>query len=75
MKREAERTLQRLAPALRPQQQTLDFHEAKRWEQLPAADRRACRSAIAAMLYHVTVTTPNEKTPNEKTQENVSDER
>lgn len=69
MKREAERTLQRLAPALRPQQQTLDFHEEKLWEQLPAADQRACQSAIAALLYHVTVTTQNDKT-----QENDSDE-
>lgn len=70
MKREAERKLRRLAPALRPQQQTLDFHEAKLWEQLPAADRRACRSGIAALLYHVTVMTQNDKT-----QENESDER
>jgi len=65
MKREAERHLQRLVRMLRPQQQTLDFDEAKRWEQLPAADRRACQSAIAAMLYQVTITT----------QENDSDER
>jgi len=65
MKREAERHLQRLVRTLRPQQQTLDFDEAKRWEQLPAADRRACQSAIAALLYQVTITT----------QENDSDER
>ena len=62
MKREAERKLQRLAPALRPQQQTLDFDEAKLWEQLPAADQRACRGAIAALLYQVTITTPHDKT-------------
>ena len=65
MKREAERHLQRLVRTLRPKQQTLDFDEAKRWEQLPAADRRACQSAIAALLYQVTITT----------QENDSDER
>jgi hypothetical protein len=65
MKREAERQLQRLAPALSPRQQTLDFDEARRWEQLPAADQQACRSAIAALLYQVTI----------MLQENDSDER
>jgi hypothetical protein len=71
MTREAERHLQRLVRTLRPQQQTLDFDEAKPWEQLPAADRRVCRSAIAALLYQVTITTPD----NDETQENDSDER
>lgn len=74
MKREAERKLQRLAPALRPQQQKLDFHEARLWEQFPAADQRACQSAIAALLYQVMVTTQNDKPQNDKTQENDSDE-
>jgi len=74
MKREAERTLQRLAPALRPQQQKLDFHDAQLWEQFSAADQRACQSAIAALLYQVMVTTKNDKPQNDKPQENDFDE-
>ena len=70
MKREAERKLQRLAPTLRPKQQTLDFDEEKLWEQFPAADQRACQIAIATLLYQVTITTQNDKT-----QENDTDER
>lgn len=69
MKREAKRILQRLTTALRPQQQTLDFDEAKLWEQLPAGDRRACRGAIAALLYHVTITTQRDKTREDKSDE------
>ena len=65
MKREAERHLQRLAPALSPKQQTLDFDQEKLWEQLPAVDRQGCRSALAALLYQVTIAA----------QENDSDER
>ena len=70
MKRQAERKLQRLTPTLRPKQKTLDFDEEKLWEHLPAADRRACQSAIAALLYQVTITTQENKT-----QENNVDER
>ena len=57
MKREDKRQLQRLAPALAPQQQAFDFDDPKRWEQLPTADRRACCEAISVMLYQVTIAT------------------
>jgi hypothetical protein len=70
MKREAERKLQRLTPTLRPKQKTLDFDEEKLWEHLPAADQRACQSALATLLYQVTITTQYNKT-----QENNVDAR
>jgi len=73
MKLETETQLQRLAPALAPKQQTLDFAHVKLWQQLPMVHRGACREALAALLYQVATATPaNEIHPHE---ENDSHER
>jgi hypothetical protein len=57
MKPGIENQLKQLARTLPPKQQTLDFANSNRWQQLPAADRRTCREAIAALLYQVTLAT------------------
>jgi hypothetical protein len=51
--------LHQLLQTLTPRQRTLDFADPCRWEQLPAADRRACRDAIAALLQQVITTQEN----------------
>ena len=62
MKLAVEEQLQQVAQMLAPKQQTFDFAHLNLWQQLPAADRRACRDAIAALLSQVTLATPNEET-------------
>lgn len=47
--------LKKLVRMLPPKQQILDFGKLSPWAQLPAADQRACRDAIAALLCHVAV--------------------
>jgi hypothetical protein len=57
MKLGIEEQLKQFTQMLSPKQQTLDFAHSKLWQQLPDADRRACRDAIAALLLQVTLTT------------------
>lgn len=49
--------LEQLVQMLPRRQQTLDFGSTCLWQQLPTADRQACRDAIAALLVHVIVST------------------
>jgi hypothetical protein len=60
MKRGHDKRLDRLLKALTPRQRTIDFGASRLWEHLPVADRRACRDAIAALLYQVITTQENE---------------
>lgn len=57
MKPGIEEQLKQLSQMLTAKQQTLDFANSNLWQQLPAADRRACRDAIAALLAQVTLAT------------------
>jgi hypothetical protein len=65
MKLGNEDQLRQLAQTLPPKQQTLDFIHSNLWRQLPAADRRACRDAIAALLSQLVFAT-QEKPPHER---------
>ena len=56
MKPGLENQLQQVLQTLTPRQQTLAFADSRQWKQLPAAARRACRDAIAALLYQVITT-------------------
>jgi hypothetical protein len=69
----SQRQLKQLMQTLPPKQQTLDFGSQNLWQQLPAEDRRACRDAIAAFLYQVAVSTP--ENPEHSFKENKEDER
>lgn len=57
------RPRKQLVQTLPPRQQTLDFGDGRLWEQLPAADRQACRDSLAALLRHVTVATRSNEEP------------
>lgn len=57
MKLGIEEQLKQLTQMLTAKQQTLDFVNSNLWQRLPAADRRACRDAVAALLYQVTLAT------------------
>jgi hypothetical protein len=59
MKPGLENQLHQLLQTLTPRQQTLDFADPCRWDQLPTADRQACRDAIAALLQQVITTQEN----------------
>jgi hypothetical protein len=54
--------LKQLVQTLPPKQQTLDFANSNLWRQWSAADRQACRDAIAALLYQVTLATQDDET-------------
>jgi hypothetical protein len=55
MKLGLEEQLKQFTPMLSPKQQTLDFVHSNLWQQLAAADCRACCEAIAALLVQVTL--------------------
>jgi len=57
MKLGIEQRLKQFTQMLSPKQEMLDFAHSNLWQQLPEADRRACRDAIAALLVQVTLTT------------------
>jgi hypothetical protein len=46
-----EAQLGQLAAMLPPRQQRLDFAKSTLWERLPKRDQRACRDALAKLLY------------------------
>jgi hypothetical protein len=58
--------LKQLIRTLPPKQQSLDFGNVGPWTQLSAADRQACRDAIAALLFRVASAAPlhDEQSPN-----------
>lgn len=49
--------LQHVLEKLPPKQRTLDLGNTRPWTQFPAADRQACRDAIAALLFQVATAT------------------
>ncbi|MDP6558033.1 MAG: hypothetical protein QGG71_25425 [Pirellulaceae bacterium] len=52
-----ETELKKLSDRLMPRQQTLEFTRPERWQQLPNADRQACRQALAKLLREVEIPT------------------
>jgi len=65
MKLGIEGQLKQLVQALPPKQQTLDIVHSNLWRQLPAADRRACRDVITALLSQL-VRATQENHPHER---------
>lgn len=61
--------LQKVLQKLPPKQQALDFGDADPWKQLPAADRQACRDAIAALVAQVATTSDQDNHPLKKVEE------
>lgn len=55
MKLGIEQRLKQFTQMLSPKQEMLEFAHSNLWPQLPAADRQACRDAIAALLVQVSL--------------------